>query len=92
VSGEVRTRLFVWLAVLTLLGLTVAATFAPLGVYRLPASLLIATAKAALIYWVFMDLRSLSGLTRIAALCAFALLAVLLLMTGLDAMLRSPTF
>jgi cytochrome c oxidase subunit 4 len=88
-GAEVRNRLIVWAALMALLALTVALSFAPLGPFRLAASLAIAAAKAALIYWVFMDLRTADGLTRIAALCAIGFLAMLLLLTGLDAAVRA---
>jgi len=87
-GAQVRNRLIVWVALMALLALTVALTFAPLGGFRLAASLAIATAKAALIYWVFMDLRTADGLTRIAALCALTLLAILVLLAVIDAAVR----
>ena len=76
-------------ALLGLLALTISLTFAPLGPFRLPASLLIAGAKAGLIYWVFMDLRKADALTRLAAAAVLFFLAVLLLLTGVDFALRS---
>jgi cytochrome c oxidase subunit 4 len=87
-AGEVRLRLLVWLALLVLLVLTVSLTFAPLGPFRLAASLLIAAIKAGLIYWVFMDLRKADGLTRLAALAALFFLALLLLLSGIDFAIR----
>src|SRR6185503_17909170 len=43
-GAQVRNRLIVWVALMALLALTVALTFAPLGGFRLAASLAIATA------------------------------------------------
>jgi len=88
-GAQVRNRVVVWLALMALLALTVALSFAPMGPYRLAASLAIAAAKAGLIYWVFMDLRTAGGLTRIAALCAIGFLALLILLPSIDAARRS---
>ena len=87
-DAQVRNRLIVWGALMALLALTVALSFAPLGPFRLAVSLAIAAAKAALIYWVFMDLRTADGLTRIAALCAVGFVGILLLLPALDAAVR----
>jgi cytochrome c oxidase subunit 4 len=87
--GSVATKLVVWLALMTLLALTVAATFAPLGPFRLAVSLAIATAKAGLIYWFYMELRTADGVQRLAALIALFMLAILLVVGGLDFAVRS---
>ena len=86
--GEALRLVVVWAALAALLALTVALTFAPLGVWRLPASLAIAVAKAGLIVWVYMDLRREGGLTRIAALVGLLFLTLLIGMAGLDALIR----
>jgi cytochrome c oxidase subunit 4 len=88
-GAQVRGRLLVWATLMALLALTVALTFAPLGPFRLAASLLIAMAKASLVYWVFMDLRAADGVTRIAALGALVFLVILLVLSGLDVAVRS---
>lgn len=59
--GAYVSRIAVWAVLLGLLALSVAFAFAPLGPFRLVASLLIAAAKAGLIYWVFMGLRKAGG-------------------------------
>jgi cytochrome c oxidase subunit 4 len=88
-QAQVRFLVLVWVALGALLSLTVGLSFAPLGPFRLGVSLLIAALKAALIYWVYMDLRKADGIVRIAALAALFFLGVLLLMTGLDFSIRA---
>lgn len=86
--GEALRLVLVWAALAALLSLTVALTFAPIGAWRLPASLAIAAAKAGLIVWVFMELRRESGLTRLAALTGLMFLALLIGLAGLDVWIR----
>jgi len=85
---ELRSLILVWAALMALLALTVGVTFSPLGDWRLPASLAIATAKMALIVWIYMDLRREPGLTRLAAIAAIVLLALLIGLAGVDAYVR----
>lgn len=84
-----RIVAMVWLGLLALLALTVAATFAPLGAARLPLSLLIAGGKAALVVWVYMHLREERGIVRVIALAALLWLALLLLLSAADFLTRS---
>jgi cytochrome c oxidase subunit 4 len=86
--GEAVRLVLVWAALAALLALTVALTFAPIGAWRLPASLAIAAAKAGLIVWVFMELRREGGLTRLAALVGLVFLALLIGLAGLDVWIR----
>jgi cytochrome c oxidase subunit 4 len=88
-ARELRSLVLVWAALMALLAMTVGVTFSPLGGWRLPTSLTIAAAKAALIAWIYMDLRREPGLTRLAAAAALVLLAVLVGLAGLDAYLRA---
>ncbi len=75
-----RARLLrTWLALLLLLAASAGSAWLPIGPALLPVSVLIALAKAALIGWVFMDLRERQPLLRLAA--AVGLLALLLLGT-----------
>jgi cytochrome c oxidase subunit 4 len=87
-DAEVRLRLLTWAALIALLALTIAVTYAPIGSWRLALSLAIAAAKASLIYWVFMDLRKAGGLLRLAALAAGVLLALLIVLPTLDFAIR----
>jgi cytochrome c oxidase subunit 4 len=74
----------VWLGLLVLLGLTVASSYSFTGAASAVVSLGIATAKAALIFWFFMQLRDEKGLIRIFAVGAIAWLAILLTLLTID--------
>lgn len=78
----------VWLIMLTLLALSVGATSLPIGLWRQAISLAIATLKAALILWVFMDLRRSPGLVRLVATLALTFLAIMLTLFSADYMTR----
>lgn len=82
--------IFVWLALLLLLAVTVAASFVAAGGVNVAVSLGIAFCKAALVFWFFMNLRAENGLIRIAALGAVTWLLLLLLLSGTDFATRSP--
>lgn len=81
----------VWAALLTLLALTVGATFVPLGAARLAVSYGIAAAKAALVLWFFMELRGDKGLTRVVGLAGFAWIAILFTIIIADYLTRTVT-
>lgn len=85
----VGLRIVVWLALMALLTLTVSLTFAPLGPWRLLASLAIAAAKAALIGWVFMELRTAPFTVRLVAAATALMLLVLIGLSGVDALVRT---
>jgi cytochrome c oxidase subunit 4 len=85
----IRNLLVVWVALLALLALTVAASFVFTGPASLGASLGIASAKSALVYWFFMNLREEKGLIRVVALGAVAWLLILFLLAGTDYLTRS---
>ena len=63
---NVRPILYAWVALLTLLTLTIAASFAPLGRVLPYVSYTIAIAKTALIVWLFMEMKTRDGLQRLA--------------------------
>lgn len=86
---EVIRLVLTWTALTALLALTVTLTFAPMGGWRLPASLAIASAKAGLIVWIFMELRREGGITRLAALAGLLFLALLIGLPGVDTAIRS---
>lgn len=79
-SGQARTLILVWAALLGLLLATVASTFLPLGAFRTAAALGFAAIKAALIAWFYMHLRQEGGLVRLAAATG---IVWLLLMIGI---------
>jgi cytochrome c oxidase subunit 4 len=84
----VRTILFVWAALLGLLALTIAASFAPLGRALPFVSYGIAVAKTALVVWIFMELRVRDGLQRIALGLGFVWLAILFVLLFADTLTR----
>jgi cytochrome c oxidase subunit 4 len=82
---QARKRLtIVWLALLALLALTVAGSFTVTGAASAVVSFGVAAAKAALIFWFFMQLRTEKGLIRVFALAAIAWLAILLVFATID--------
>jgi cytochrome c oxidase subunit 4 len=84
----VRTILVVWAALLGLLVLTIAASFAPLGRALPFVSYGIAVAKTALVVWIFMELRVRDGLQRIALGLGFVWLAILFVLLFADTLTR----
>ena len=85
----VRIILVAWIALLALLGLTIAASFAPLGRALPFVSYAIAIAKTAIVVWIFMELRARDGLQRIALATGFAWLAILLILLFADELTRA---
>ncbi len=81
---SLRRLLLVYLALLALLGLTATATLLPPGPWSTPIALVIATAKAALIFIWFMRLRERPGLVRCFAVAGFFWLAILMGLTFAD--------
>ena len=73
-----------WAALMLLLALTVAATFLPIGDWRMVVSFGIAAVKAALVLWFFMELRGDNGLARLAGVAAFGWIAILFLLVAAD--------
>ncbi|MEZ5398560.1 MAG: cytochrome C oxidase subunit IV family protein [Bryobacteraceae bacterium] len=61
--------------------ITVGAATLDLGVFNLPIALAIAGTKAALVMWIFMELRHAPRLTRLTAMTGVAFLAILLILT-----------
>jgi cytochrome c oxidase subunit 4 len=84
----VRTILVAWIALLALLALTVAASFAPLGRVLPFVSYAIAIAKTAIVVWIFMELRARGGLQRIALAAGFLWLAILFVLLFADVLTR----
>ena len=84
----VRTILLAWAGLLALLALTIGASFAPLG-HALPFfSYGIAIAKAAVVAWIFMELRMRDGLQRLALSAGFVWLAILFVLLFADTLTR----
>jgi cytochrome c oxidase subunit 4 len=85
---NVRPILYAWVALITLLALTIGASFAPLGPVLPFVSYAIAIAKTALIIWLFMEMKTRDGLQRIALGVGFVWLFILLLLSFADILTR----
>jgi cytochrome c oxidase subunit 4 len=85
---ELIHRFGVYGALLALLVLTTASAFLNLGAFNGPVNFGIAAAKASLVYWFFMELRTADGLVRLAALSVIFWLAVLLCADAADWLTR----
>jgi cytochrome c oxidase subunit 4 len=83
-DATITTYFRVWLALLLLLGATVALAHLDLGKANAAVALLIAAAKAALVLAFFMELRRADVATRSTAAAGFLLLAVLVALTFTD--------
>lgn len=75
-------------ALLALLVLTAILAFLPLGGFAVPAALLVASVKVALIFLYFMRLRYQRGLVRLFAVSGFYWLAIIGLLTFADYLTR----
>lgn len=82
------TLVTVWLALLTLTGLTVLITRLDLGAYRVLGALAIASLKSALVIAFFMHLKYEGRLLRWLLFLALLTLAVFIGMTFLDVLYR----
>jgi cytochrome c oxidase subunit 4 len=82
--SSVRTYIFAWAGLVALLALTVLSSFLLSGLPSLAVSMLIAFAKAALVFWFFMHLSEEGGLIRLFAFAAGAWLLIMALLTATD--------
>jgi cytochrome c oxidase subunit 4 len=90
-SRAAWTILRVWIGLCVLLALTTSVAFLQLGSVNLAIALSIATAKAVLVLWFFMELRSSAGLTRAFAVAGFFWLLILIALTWTDFAYRKDT-
>jgi len=79
-----RIYLTVFVALMALLGLTLAVAYVDLGEFNLAAAMTIAVAKAALIVTFFMHLRHGRKLTWVFAGAGFFWLAIMLVLVMTD--------
>lgn len=86
---ETGQLLLTWAALMALLAVTVVAALAPIGPVKGLVNIGAAGVKAALIYWVFMHLKQVSGFLRIAAAGAAVWLLILGGMVYIDIVSRS---
>jgi cytochrome c oxidase subunit 4 len=78
-----------WLALLLLLALTVSLAYVPLGAFNAVVALTIATAKAAIVAMVFMELRHRGARTFIFAGAGLFWLGILLWLGSMDFLTRT---
>jgi len=78
-----------WLALLALLALTVAALALAPGLLRTLFGYGVASAKAALVVWIFMEMRRETPVARFATIAAALWLLMMLALTAADYMTRA---
>ncbi|WP_162854690.1 cytochrome C oxidase subunit IV family protein [Sphingobium estronivorans] len=78
----------VWVALLILLAATVIAAHLPLGAAKPWISYAIAFAKAALILWVFMEMRKEGAIARLAMMAAMVWLIMMMTLSASDYLTR----
>jgi len=83
-----RTFVLVWVALLTLTGITVAVAQVNLGSLNVWVALGIATLKSSLVIAFFMHMKYETPLFKLALLAALAILAIFIGMTFLDVLYR----
>lgn len=85
---RIASPVAIWIMLLSLLGLTLAASFIFSGLTGAAIALTIATVKSGLVFWRYMHLREVSGLLRIAALGAAFWICVLFAFVAADYLTR----
>lgn len=83
-----RGYLLVWLSLLALVAITAASAHCKLGAWNLIVSLLVSTAKTAIVMLFCMNLRRERGTTVLFAVTGFFWLALLIGMSLGDALTR----
>lgn len=83
-----RTYVFVWIALICLLLVTLGSAYVPLGRLNSAINLAVAVAKTLLVVFFFMHLRSSHYMLRIAAAAGFFWLAILIGLSLTDFLAR----
>jgi cytochrome c oxidase subunit 4 len=83
-----RTYVLVWVALMCLLLLTLGSAFVPLGALNSAVNLAIAVAKALLVVFFFMHLRTGHYVLRLVAAAGFFWLAILIGLSLTDFLVR----
>ncbi len=83
-----RTFIWIWLALLTLTGITIAVSRINLGSLNIWVALGVASIKSSLVIFVFMHLRQESKLFKIGLLVMLTILAVFIGFTFFDVLYR----
>jgi len=86
--ARARTYVLVWVALICLLLLTLGSAYVKLGALNSAINLVIAAAKALLVVFFFMHLRSAHYMLRIAAAAGFFWLALLIGLSLTDFLAR----
>lgn len=79
-----RVFLFVWIALLALTGVTVAAARLQLGAWGMAANIAIASTKAALVLWFFMHLKYEKRMFKLLLLIPVITISVIIILTFFD--------
>jgi cytochrome c oxidase subunit 4 len=79
-----RMYIFVWIALLILTGVTIAAAQLQMGNWSMVANILIASTKAGLVLWFFMHLKYENRLLRYFFLIPIVTLTVIIGLTFFD--------
>lgn len=87
-GSSLAEDLLVYVGLLVLLGLSIAAAYADWGPASTMLGYLIASLKAALVAWFFMQLKNEKGVTHVFALAGVAWLVILFSLTLSDFMTR----
>ncbi len=82
------TYVAVWLALMVLMALTIAAAGVGLGAFSILSVLVIAGAKSALVLYFFMHLKYEGFLIRLIFAATVMVLVVIIALTYLDVILR----
>jgi cytochrome c oxidase subunit 4 len=80
-----------WLALLALMLLSLGSAYVRLGAFNMPAGLLVAVLKTAIVAWLFMRLGHAGMLLRMAAMAGLAVWTIQLVLTGVDYQTRVVT-
>ena len=83
-SPSITGYLLVFVALLVLLGVTVAVTWIDVGPFNIVVAMAVAIVKAALIVWYFMHLNHASNLVRLFGIFGFLWLGLMLTITMTD--------
>jgi len=84
----VKTYVLTFIALLILTGATTGVAYINLGVFNTVVALAIAVMKMLLVILFFMHVKYQPGLTRIAILCAFFWLGIMMTLTLSDELTR----
>lgn len=89
-TSDWKIYLYVYLALMVLLGLTVGVTFIDLGVFSLIGTITIAVVKAVLVILYFMHVRHSNRVIQVYAIGGFVWLSILIGLTLSDYLTRIP--